>query len=622
MVACLRRLLDAGIKVVGNDKWLQKPDKIAFLLRETLQNLQWSRAERLNRARKSVRLLENDPRYEEAKANLQRIEQLAQDALLLIKVARQIHEEIQLTPWYLSSSYHGVMDGKLGDGRFAMGTIGDPSGRGEAFSYIPRPKQQGKTFKEVVPTLPPALQMIIKDAQWLKLSVAQMNDIITWLFTNERRRSLANLASRGYEVKDPNELLKLNRGPKRERVQALLGIETAAEKSTGLAQYRALVQRTWDVQVNVLSNAAREEDVEAKEEEDEEDLFGDDDDVAQPVGRNNVGSGGNWGGDDEGDYESLRKRVLDRLSMEQMRKAAASESSRPRPTKVVKRLIKGVDKNGKETYRVEFLVTKEDVERVQWQQKKRKEEEYNKQKAKEREKKKKKIFRDDKNTLRLTRLKRPAPHPQVSTTSTAEAAGGGAKLLLNLPQLFEEQMSFRQQRQEENFGRIEPFQINPSFRLARCLEEILMKVQDEDRNQKFPLRDPSTDTKAATGLMILNRRIQRFSYKQAQEFSDDLQSFLDEVRQKYGEGSELTQLAGRLVMIGQGEIQENRKELEKIEEEVEQWYTSGRGKIKKQRTNEGDEGEEEVDQSAQTHIQQAAEGESSEVEEELPLEDF
>lgn len=609
MVACLRRLLDAGITLVGHMTQLT-PSRLAFVLGETLQNLQKNRAERLERARQSLRLLANEDRMAEAEENVKRLEEQLHDAVRLINVARQIHEEIQLTPWYLSYCYHQVMENKAGGGMFSLGSLGDPSGRGEeGFSYIPRTIQQGKTFKEVVPTLAPELQAIIKDTQWLKLSVAQMNEIITFLFTHQRRKSLANLASRGYDVKDPNELLKLNRGPKRERVQALLQVESSSDaKTSGRAQYKAAVQKIWNAQVNVLSNTACEDDTEAKEDDDEEDLFSDDfDGPSGQMGR--AMGGGDYGGETEGDYAAIRARMLERL--EQGKKAAASVGIHERPLKAVKRLIKWTDTNGQECYRVEFLVKQEDVADVQFQLKKKKVEEHKRQQ----QPKKKVKVKKHANILRLKPIKKPsAPKEEQPGGAPADNAGtgggGGNKALLDLCQLFDEQTRLRQQQasqsaedslyqrelaltteQKKNRG------LNPKFTLSRILEEVLIKVQQADGTPpRFPVRDSVAEAKADAktfGLHTVLKKIQRFIYKSSQEFVDDLHTFLADTKQKHGEQSDLSKVAGQLVAVGEEAVEANRAKFNEVEQEVALWIANDRGRKRAREAEEEEEGEEE-----------------------------
>lgn len=66
--------------------------------------------------------------------------------------AMLVENELQLTPWNLTYNFISAMQGK---GRMQLTGMGDPSGRGEAFSYLRMPQkviqQKQKQFKDTIP---------------------------------------------------------------------------------------------------------------------------------------------------------------------------------------------------------------------------------------------------------------------------------------------------------------------------------------------------------------------------------------------------------------------------------------------------------------------------------------
>ena len=59
----------------------------------------------------------------------------------MMRAALALEEELHLTPWNLTGNFVNAMQGK---GLLQLAGVGDPSGRGEAFSYLKMP-QKGTT---------------------------------------------------------------------------------------------------------------------------------------------------------------------------------------------------------------------------------------------------------------------------------------------------------------------------------------------------------------------------------------------------------------------------------------------------------------------------------------------
>lgn len=144
----------------------------------------------------------------------------------LISVGAFILDEIQLAPWCLTYYYQAIHLEKGFGGMFKLSGLGDPSGVGEGFSYLPRQQREpGRTFKEVLPTLDPKLQEIIGNVTPVRMSVQTMNEVIDYVFSQPSSRRMAQhrLSTAGYET-ELEELLGLNRLPKKLRLQVRVSV--------------------------------------------------------------------------------------------------------------------------------------------------------------------------------------------------------------------------------------------------------------------------------------------------------------------------------------------------------------------------------------------------------------
>ncbi|KAE9358943.1 hypothetical protein PF008_g2467 [Phytophthora fragariae] len=81
---------------------------------------------------------------ERAQADLWKKDPVVRKLETDIQVARYINEQLQLTPWNLTNNYVEChLQGK-GSGMLQLGGIGDPTGRGEGFSFVRVPQSRAK----------------------------------------------------------------------------------------------------------------------------------------------------------------------------------------------------------------------------------------------------------------------------------------------------------------------------------------------------------------------------------------------------------------------------------------------------------------------------------------------
>lgn len=141
MMAGQRRLLDIGLTDIGLTK-LFTPAEVNGAIKRLLKRLE------LRKQQLAATLIE--PQHLERRAKEKARDALWKaDALVRklerdIQVARYIDEQLQLTPWNLTNNYVEChLQGK-GSGMLKLGGIGDPTGRGEGFSFVRVPQSRAK----------------------------------------------------------------------------------------------------------------------------------------------------------------------------------------------------------------------------------------------------------------------------------------------------------------------------------------------------------------------------------------------------------------------------------------------------------------------------------------------
>ncbi|RLN71276.1 hypothetical protein BBJ28_00015098 [Nothophytophthora sp. Chile5] len=135
MMSGHRRLLDIGLTK------LFTPSGVNGAISHLIRRLE------LRKAALSSRLvsptLEKRAR-EKAEAELWKTDPVVRKLETDIQVARYIIEQLQLTPWNLTNNYVEChLQGK-GSGMLQLGGIGDPTGRGEGFSFVRVPQSRAK----------------------------------------------------------------------------------------------------------------------------------------------------------------------------------------------------------------------------------------------------------------------------------------------------------------------------------------------------------------------------------------------------------------------------------------------------------------------------------------------
>lgn len=147
--AASRRLKDLGIVTFDNKGSTSVAGvgiAIVYLtgqanaLRELSKNM--DRMLSLAKSGKVENMKAQIPIYQEAAAEL---ESAWKEARRRLEVARFIYEELQLTPWNLTSEFIDVHKNGAGTGMMKLTGVGDPSGRGEGFNFVREEAKSSKT---------------------------------------------------------------------------------------------------------------------------------------------------------------------------------------------------------------------------------------------------------------------------------------------------------------------------------------------------------------------------------------------------------------------------------------------------------------------------------------------
>eukprot|EP00698_Gefionella_okellyi_P004128 TRINITY_DN13864_c0_g1_i1.p1 TRINITY_DN13864_c0_g1~~TRINITY_DN13864_c0_g1_i1.p1 ORF type:complete len:1488 (-),score=323.02 TRINITY_DN13864_c0_g1_i1:34-4497(-) len=192
------------------------------------------------------------------------------------EAAMYVEEELKLTPWNISSNFIAAMNGRA---QLTLTGFGDPSGAGQAYSYMlvpARGSKEAKKAKAEQPQIGPTAAVTGTDADLRKLTLPQTENILRQAgFPEDQIQKLGRWARIGIIRKistwahtsgEQTTLTKFARGLK----------QTSSQQQE---EYQMKAQRIFGSMVAVLSAGARDDnsDDESDSELDEDlDMFGKD----------------------------------------------------------------------------------------------------------------------------------------------------------------------------------------------------------------------------------------------------------------------------------------------------------------------------------------------------------
>ena len=392
MMAGQRRLYDAGLTKIGT------PSGVSVAINLMVKRL------KLRKAQLTALI---DAQELQGRAKEAALEDLmTRDGVLQqlekdIRIARYIHEQLQLTPWYLTNNYVEChLQGK-GSGMLQLGGIGDPSGRGEGFSFVRVPQSRAKKKDDdgeasevqkavaaVTGTTADLRKLKMKEAGDVLRNLGMADADIKKLRRWDRIHMVRELSSRATAHGVAGSLAKFARGARK-------------SLSSQQQEYRRKCDVIYERQMDVLSSgrtdfSSDEEDeieddiLEELEKDLEEDILGADDSEMNKGGPKNLFTKGGGGLNRSRQVLAERDDAVElRRLMEEMKEdstsskatlpssaaaaAASSGSIQGRQekdmdntgtttgTQVLKRTTRVIQEDGTETVRIEFITDQKQV---------------------------------------------------------------------------------------------------------------------------------------------------------------------------------------------------------------------------------------------------------------------
>ena len=186
------------------------------------------------------------------------VSKLEEDAKMkkhIQSVARYIYEELQLTPWHLTSEFIDVHKHNQGTAMMKLTGLGDPSGRGEAYNFLrevdAKPnKETGNSdgalnaqIKKITGTENDLRRLTMKQMANLLLSYGLAQKYIDGLRRWDRVHVIRDVSTRGDGNQDGLEKSKFARGEK-------------MKLSDQKRMYRERIQEIWRRQIAALTSDA------------------------------------------------------------------------------------------------------------------------------------------------------------------------------------------------------------------------------------------------------------------------------------------------------------------------------------------------------------------------------
>jgi len=369
-----RRINDIGIRKLTN------PQKVADAL-QWLQKRLKIKKQRAQQAKRRARALSNTQKGGNIAKVAEVLQKQVKELDRVIEVARYIRTELLLSPWYQTSSFVNVhLQGK-DSGKLRLTGVGDPSGCGEAFSFVREEKIAGKAEKAN------ALK-VSKDSDEIVKQVTGTNADLRKLSMKQSAKILQNLGLSDAEIKELKrwdriymirykctsavsaggatslDYRKFSRGGRmshaaemkfyRQRCNDIWARQEATLRSKKVETF------LMDAEEETALEKEKREDVRTSDSEnqddsdndlDEDDIFGDC--LEEKKGESNV--------QDQKQLEQLRQEMQDEKEAE---KEAQNNDDKQRdslhflkgkiPQKVVKIVKREVDQKGAEKFTIQF----------------------------------------------------------------------------------------------------------------------------------------------------------------------------------------------------------------------------------------------------------------------------
>jgi hypothetical protein len=266
MLCAHRRLKDVGIRHLTSAESVTKV-LISLKLRHDMLQALVVEARRVGKALSSSGFGGHDsdaatPHLKLAKMR-EALECQQKELERLREVAQFIHEQLQLCPWALSSSFVRHQLQGQGNGMMRLSGLGDPSAAGEGFSFLPKPQEAAKpqsknpevnldqlAMRKVTGTSADLRKLNMRELEKQLMDLGMEKEVVAPLHRWDRVRMISVLANKAV-LGNTEEAASVRRFTRKHRHS------TAWEKRL----YKNNCQEIWDRQAQAL--ALGEDDVQA-----------------------------------------------------------------------------------------------------------------------------------------------------------------------------------------------------------------------------------------------------------------------------------------------------------------------------------------------------------------------
>jgi transcription initiation factor TFIID subunit 1 len=170
----------------------------------------------------------------------------------ILEVARFIYEELQLTPWNLTTEFIDVHKGGAGTGMMKLTGVGDPSGRGEGFNFVREEAKSNKTTGNTDGALNAQIKKITgTDNDLRRLTMKQMASLLRSYGMDQKKIDTLKRWDRVHVIRDlSTKAASDGMGDGLERFARGEKMKLSEQKQ----QYRDRVQEIWRRQRAALSS--------------------------------------------------------------------------------------------------------------------------------------------------------------------------------------------------------------------------------------------------------------------------------------------------------------------------------------------------------------------------------
>lgn len=556
------------------------------------------------------------------------------------EVARFIYEEIQLSPWHISGEFIDVHKNAQGTGMMKLVGLGDPSGTGEAFSFLreadSKPTKSGvgaaATQKKITGTENDLRKLSMKEMEAILLSYKMPKEKVDSLKRWDRVHIIREFSTKAASDGIGDGLERYARDEK---------MKLAEQKK----MYRDRIQVIWKRQASALSvdpasivgpppsgkdGDGKEKSAPGEAEESDEDSEDEGDDFAEALEEEMMEQGNanrllTEGNDFSGDRSKLHNAARDEkvakdaqdyaaLRRQREEEKAAQESLSSRLVghggiytgphkKVIRRRIVKTHPDGRQTISFQYVIQPDEVgkimARLKQQEEPRKLREISVKPRPDEKTPGHSFFEDDDDFEFVSNSKKASlkggrgrgrTTPKPRATQIAKTKGKASGKRKRDDDDLEAYTVTKRKGTNDRRARGSIRERRPHIIFSQKLEKIRASV--EERPGSAPFHKPVSRRliphyyeiiSDPIDLGTIREKIGKYEYRSASAFVRDFELMKMNAIKFNGEGSPIAQEATAIHTLVKNMVDTNREELAKLEDSVDELMSGASKKAKKQK---------------------------------------